>query len=227
MAITRTLRNKTPKVFVSYHVFPYFQVSCTIFFLFVLLTPCQVSGQASPVFACDVAKNPELSEFGFCNKSLPIEARVGDLVKRLSLQEKIGNLVNSAANVSRLGIPKYEWWSEALHGVSNVGPGTRFSSLVPGATSFPMPILTAASFNSSLFEAIGKVRVLFSLWLVGFTFEYWDLFTRRAMCVMCCEIVIFFLFLFLIEMIISFLYGLFMIDCYSLLFFYMLYYSIS
>lgn len=85
------------------------------------------------------------------------------MVGRLTLQEKIGFLVNKAGAVSRLGIPSYEWWSEALHGVSYVGPGTHFSSLVPGATSFPQPILTAASFNTTLFEAIGKVRIFFFL----------------------------------------------------------------
>lgn len=78
-------------------------------------------------------------------------------MKRLTLEEKIGFLGDSAGNVSRLGIPKYEWWSEALHGVSNVGPGTKFLNVVPGATSFPQPILAAATFNASLFEAIGKV----------------------------------------------------------------------
>ncbi|XP_039019433.1 beta-xylosidase/alpha-L-arabinofuranosidase 1-like [Hibiscus syriacus] len=84
-------------------------------------------------------------------------------------------MVNSAGNVSRLGIPRYEWWSEALHGVSYVGPGTKFSSLVPGATSFPQVILTAASFNVSLFETIGKVvsteaRAMYNVGLAGLTF---------------------------------------------------------
>ncbi|KAL3598171.1 hypothetical protein D5086_006089 [Populus alba] len=78
-------------------------------------------------------------------------------------------------NVSRLGIPKYEWWSEALHGVSYVGPGTHFSNNVAGATSFPQVILTAASFNTSLFEAIGKVvsteaRAMYNVGLAGLTF---------------------------------------------------------
>lgn len=114
--------------------------------------------QSSPVFACDVAGNPSLASYGFCNPSLGVDVRVGDLVKRLTLQEKIGFLVNNAGSVSRLGIPKYEWWSEALHGVSYVGPGTHFSNVVPGATSFPQVILTAASFNASLFQAIGKVN---------------------------------------------------------------------
>ena len=115
----------------------------------------------TPVFACDTQSNPNLTSFGFCNTSMGIEARVLDLVGRLTLPEKIGFLVNKAGAVARLGIPSYEWWSEALHGVSNVGPGTHFSTLVPGATSFPQVILTAASFNATLFEAIGKVRIFF------------------------------------------------------------------
>ena len=130
-------------------------------FLSLLLSCDGDSSQTSPVFACDVDKNPALAGYAFCNKSLGVDARVADLVGRLTLQEKIGNLVNSATNVSWLGIPGYEWWSEALHGVSNTGNGTHFSSVVPGATSFPMPILTAASFTATLFETIGRVSFLF------------------------------------------------------------------
>ncbi|KAL6329529.1 hypothetical protein AAG906_022078 [Vitis piasezkii] len=143
--------NSAPKV----TVFLCF-LSC---FSHFLSSPKWVLAQSSPVFACDVENNPTLGQFGFCNTSLETAARVADLVKRLTLEEKIGFLVNSAASVSRLGIPKYEWWSEALHGVSYVGPGTHFNSVVPGATSFPQVILTAASFNASLFEAIGKSNV--------------------------------------------------------------------
>ncbi|XP_077212735.1 beta-xylosidase/alpha-L-arabinofuranosidase 2-like [Tasmannia lanceolata] len=129
----------------------------------------------SPIFACDVSKNPDLGSFGFCNSSMEIGERVDDLVQRLTLQEKITFLVNKAGAVSRLGIPSYQWWSEALHGVSYVGPGTHFSSVVPGATSFPQVILTAASFNASLFEAIGKAvsteaRAMYNVGLAGLTF---------------------------------------------------------
>lgn len=134
-----------------------------------------VLGQSSPVFACDVESNPALANFAFCNSSLGTAARVDDLVQRLTLQEKIGFLVDKARSVSRLGIPEYEWWSEALHGISYVGPGTHFSNLIPGATSFPQVILTAASFNTSLFEAIGKVvsteaRAMYNVGLAGLTF---------------------------------------------------------
>src|SRR5574337_402435 len=90
------------------------------FFFFLLsLCFCRSSGQS---FACDAGSNPAVAGFRFCDSSLGFEARVEDLVKRLTLQEKIGFLINNAGNVTRLGIPKYEWWSEALHGVSYVGP---------------------------------------------------------------------------------------------------------
>ncbi|KAL1328161.1 hypothetical protein AAHE18_13G354300 [Arachis hypogaea] len=153
------------------------KVSVLLCFVALFFSSNGVGAQNSPVFACDVAKNPALAGYGFCNKSLSVSARVADLVGRLTLQEKIGNLVNTASDVSRLGIPKYEWWSEALHGVSNVGPGTRFSSVVPAATSFPMPITIAASFNSTLFETIGRVvsteaRAMHNVGLAGLT--YWS-----------------------------------------------------
>lgn len=126
--------------------------------IFMMWQNTNVLAQNTPVFACDINKNPGLRNFSFCDSSLDVQTRVDDLVKRLTLQEKIVNLVDNAGSIDRLGIPKYEWWSEALHGVSYVGPGTHFSSVVPGATSFPQVILTAASFNETLFKTIGKVR---------------------------------------------------------------------
>lgn len=136
----------------KHSVFPCFPILCII-----LLNFRPLLAQSQPVFACDVSNNPGLKNFSFCDPSLDVQTRVNDLVSRLTLQEKIGWLVNAAKGVSRLGIPNYEWWSEALHGVSYTGPGTKFSGLVPGATSFPQVILTAATFNESLFETIGKV----------------------------------------------------------------------
>lgn len=102
----------------------------------------------------------DMSKLLFCDSSLSYSVRAKDLVRRMTVTEKVMQLGNRAYGVSRLGLPEYEWWSEALHGVSDVGPGTFFDELVPGATSFPTVILLAASFNESLWENIGQVRTL-------------------------------------------------------------------
>ena len=56
--------------------------------------------------------------------------------------------------IPRLNIPAYEWWSEGLHGIAS-SPGVLYSDAVPASTSFPQVITTAASFNTSLYAAIG------------------------------------------------------------------------
>lgn len=109
-----------------------------------------------PPFACD-PKSDQTKTFPFCQTVLPLKDRVKDLVGRLTLEEKVKLLVDNAIAVPRLGIQGYEWWSEALHGISNLGPGTKFGGAFPRATSFPQVILTAASFNQSLWQEIGRV----------------------------------------------------------------------
>ncbi|NP_001266107.1 alpha-L-arabinofuranosidase/beta-xylosidase precursor [Solanum lycopersicum] len=148
--------------------------STSSLFIFIFLF---VSIQAArPPFACD-QKNRAFRNFPFCQTNLPIGDRVRDLIGRLTLQEKVKLLGNNAAAVPRLGIKGYEWWSEALHGVSNVGPGTKFGGEFPGATSFPQVITTAASFNASLWEEIGRVvsdeaRAMYNGEMGGLT--YWS-----------------------------------------------------
>lgn len=85
--------------------------------------------------------------------------------------------MNTAQGIPRLGIPTYEWWSEALHGgsVSNSGLGVHFNTTVPGATSFPAVILSAANFNASLWYEMGWVvsteaRAMYNVGLAGLTF---------------------------------------------------------
>ena len=101
----------------------------------------------------------DMKDFVYCNSSLPYDVRVKDLVDRMTLEEKATNVIYKAAGVERIGLPPYQWWSEALHGVSSVsinGP-TFFDETVPGATSFPNVILSAASFNQSLWKTIRQV----------------------------------------------------------------------
>ncbi|PKI74335.1 hypothetical protein CRG98_005215 [Punica granatum] len=116
----------------------------------------------------------KMSKFLFCDSSLSYSTRVKDLVRRMTLAEKVRQLGNKAYGVPRLGLPKYEWWSEALHGVANVR-GAFFDDVVPGATSFPTVILLAASFNESLWKNIGQVvsteaRAMYNLGHAGLTF---------------------------------------------------------
>ncbi|KAL5560984.1 hypothetical protein UlMin_030731 [Ulmus minor] len=144
--------------------------------LLLLLLGCVSNTLARDPMACD-PKDKTTSGFPFCRASLAVEERVKDLLGRLTLKEKVGLLVNTAVAVPRLGIKGYEWWSEALHGVSNVGPGTKFGGAFPGATSFPQVITTAASFNASLWEAIGRVvsdeaRAMYNGGVAGLT--YWS-----------------------------------------------------
>ncbi|KDP45919.1 hypothetical protein JCGZ_15479 [Jatropha curcas] len=117
-------------------------------------------------YVCDpsryAALGLDMANFSFCDKSLPYDARARDLVNRMTLQEKVQQLGHAAYGVPRLGLPKYNWWSEALHGVSSTGPGTFFDEVVPGATSFPTVILTTAAFNESLWKTIGQCAALIS-----------------------------------------------------------------
>src|SRR5438270_3192714 len=79
----------------------------------------------------------------FKDASLPAEERAADIVGRMTLEEKASQLVNQSRAVPWLGIPAYDWWSEALHGVAR-----------DGTTEFPEPVGLAATFDP---EAIHKM----------------------------------------------------------------------
>ena len=74
----------------------------------------------------------------------PFKERAADLVSRMTLEEKIAQLQNDAPAIPRLGVPKYEWWNEALHGVARAG----------AATSFPQAIGLAATFDTRLMREV-------------------------------------------------------------------------
>jgi hypothetical protein len=57
----------------------------------------------------------------YLDPSQPIDARVADLIKRMTLEQKASQLVNQARAIPELQVPAYDWWSEALHGVANAG----------------------------------------------------------------------------------------------------------
>lgn len=80
----------------------------------------------------------------FRNSNAPMEDRVQDLLKRLTLEEKISLTGYNSPAIERLGIPAYNWWNEALHGVARAGE----------ATVFPQAIGMAATFNDSLMHEV-------------------------------------------------------------------------
>jgi len=101
-------------------------------------------------------KSGPLSTFPICDQSLPSRQRAADLVSRLTIPEKISRLGTGSPGVSRLGLPAFQWWSEALHGVA-YSPGVSFGGDLPAATSFPTPINLGAAFNLSLVYRMASI----------------------------------------------------------------------
>jgi len=81
------------------------------------------------------AQQPE-SPLPFRNPALSTEERVSDLVSRMTLKEKVDQLVYTAPAIPRLGIPSYNWWNEALHGVARAGYATVFPQSITIANSW-------------------------------------------------------------------------------------------
>lgn len=128
---------------------------------------------SNPKFPC---QPPHYSSYPFCNASLSTTKRALSLVSLLTPPEKITQLSNTAASVPRLGIPPYEWWSEFLHGLADNGPGVSFNGSIASATSFPQVIVSAASFNRTLWREIGSAvavegRAMYNGGQAGLT--YW------------------------------------------------------
>ena len=88
--------------------------------------------------------NPD--QYVFLDTSRPNSERVKDLVSRLTLDEKVGLMNHPALGVERLGIPAYNYWSEALHGVARNGR----------ATVFPQAIGMAATWDRDLINRVAS-----------------------------------------------------------------------
>ncbi|HOW10392.1 MAG TPA: glycoside hydrolase family 3 C-terminal domain-containing protein [Bacteroidales bacterium] len=74
--------------------------------------------------------------YPFRNPSLAVEDRVADLISRMTLKEKADQLLYTAPAIPRLGIPSYNWWNEALHGVARAGYATVFPQSITIANSW-------------------------------------------------------------------------------------------
>jgi beta-glucosidase len=84
--------------------------------------------------------------FPFQDRLLPVDQRVDDLIGRMTLEEKVTQMQNNAPAIARLGVPKYDWWNEGLHGVAFSGT----------ATNFPQVIGMAATWDADLVNRMGE-----------------------------------------------------------------------
>ncbi|KAK8132637.1 hypothetical protein PG999_000810 [Apiospora kogelbergensis] len=103
-------------------------------------------------------KSGPLSTNKVCDATLSPWARASALVAEFTVQEKIANSGDKSPGVQRLGLPAYEWWQEALHGVAG-SPGVSFaaSGNFSYATSFPQPITMGAAFDLPLIRSVADV----------------------------------------------------------------------
>lgn len=85
-----------------------------------------------------------MAAYPFQDPDRPIDERVRDLIARMTLEEKVSQLVYEAKAIPRLGIPEHNWWNECLHGVGRNGI----------ATVFPQAIGMAASFDTTLMHRV-------------------------------------------------------------------------
>ena len=106
------------------------------------------ASELADAFSAAAARVPDITEPPIWREpSKPLKARADDLIRRMSLAEKVAQLKNAAPAIPRLNLPAYDYWNEALHGVANNGI----------ATVFPEPVGAASSWNPGLFHREGTV----------------------------------------------------------------------
>ena len=91
-------------------------------------------------FVTTVTAQNKYSALPMWNTKLSFEQRTNDLVSRLTLEEKVAQMLNAAPAITRLGIPAYDWWNEVLHGVAR----TPYK-----VTVFPQAIAMAATWDTN------------------------------------------------------------------------------
>ncbi|MBV9625908.1 MAG: glycoside hydrolase family 3 C-terminal domain-containing protein [Acidobacteria bacterium] len=111
------------------------RLACFFGLLFGLVLSLSLRAQQAPA-----------TQAAYMNSALPLEQRVDDLIGRMTLEEKVSQMRDHAIAIPRLGIPKYDWWNEGLHGVAFAGY----------ATNFPQVIGMAATWDSDLVHQMGE-----------------------------------------------------------------------
>lgn len=117
---------------------------------------------------------PPPHSFPFQSTALSSETRVNDLVSRLTLREKVAQMRFTAPAIPRLGIPPYNWWNEALHGVAGAGIATVFPQAIGlaatwdtrlhGETAVVISDEARAKYNDAIAHGIYKQRYGLDFW---------------------------------------------------------------
>ena len=94
-------------------------------------------------------------QYPYQNPQLSSQERAEDLCSRLTLEEKTKLMRNSSPAIPRLGIPQFEWWSEALHGIARNGFATVFPQTTAMAASWDDELLYRV-FCAASDEAVAK-----------------------------------------------------------------------
>jgi len=88
---------------------------------------------------------PDDSNFAFRDPARPLAERVDDLVSRLTLAEKVSQMLHGSPAIARLGLPAYNWWNECLHGVARAGIATVFPQAIGMAATWNVPLIRHAA----------------------------------------------------------------------------------
>ncbi len=113
------------------------------------------------------------TKFPYQDPSLPVKTRVDDLVSRMTLAEKVSQMMNDSAAIPRLGVPQYDWWTEGLHGVAR-SPATTFPQAIGMAATWDAPLLgniastisteARAKYNQAIRENIRTKSFGLTIW---------------------------------------------------------------
>lgn len=118
---------------------------------FAIIVLVTISSVESAKLTC---ASDMLRPYPYCNASLPISTRVDDLLGRMNLTEKIGQFGMIGNAIPRLGVSRYNYGGESLHGL--------WSTCIDGKcpTQFPAPVTMASSFNRELWSAVARAAAM-------------------------------------------------------------------
>ncbi len=110
----------------------------------------------------------------YMDASLPVDKRVDDLVSRMTLEEKVSQMMNGADAIPRLGVPKYDWWSEGLHGIARSGYATVFPQAIGMAATWDTDIVgqiattvsteARAKYNQAVRDNVHSIYFGLTIW---------------------------------------------------------------